>query len=53
MSVTDILDDLFHNAALLAFVAEARAVQGWPALERVKGHAYRLYEEHMAGDHDG
>ena len=40
--------DLFHCCALAAFVAEARAVRGWPAAEPVRRRAYALYEHHLA-----
>lgn len=38
------IDDPFHSCAFLAFVEEARAVQGWPDSERVRQNAYRRYE---------
>ena len=39
-----ILDDLFHWAAWEAFIAEARAVQGWPDPEKTRRRCYALYE---------
>jgi hypothetical protein len=41
----DILDDLFHGCAFIAFVEVARACQGWPDPEAVKRRANQLYEE--------
>ena len=46
--MTDILDDLFHAAALLAYVTVAREQQGWPDSESVRQLAYRLYEQALA-----
>ena len=42
---SDPLDDLFHAAALLAYVTVARTCQGWPDSEAVRQEAYRLYEQ--------
>lgn len=48
MTLDPILDDPFHAIAFAAFIAEARAVQGWPDPERTRQRAYRLYEEELA-----
>lgn len=45
MTDDDIISDLFHNCALVAFVEEARAQQGWPDCEATRRRAYALYEE--------
>ncbi len=44
----DILNDLFHGCALLAFVEQATAEQGWPSSEGTRVRAYQLYEEALA-----
>jgi hypothetical protein len=44
----DILDDLFHGCAFVAYVEVSNACQGWPDSDAVKRHAYRLYEEALA-----
>jgi len=41
----DILDDLFHGAALAAFVEESRLAGGHPCPDKTRRRAYRLYEE--------
>jgi hypothetical protein len=46
--MTDILDDLFHGCALVAYVEAANACRGWPDSETVRRLAYRLYEEALA-----
>ncbi len=48
MTADPMWDEVFHGLAFSAFVAEARAVQGWPDSERVRRAAYRLYEDEMA-----
>lgn len=53
MTPDPILDDLFHWAAWEAFIAEARAVQGWPDPEKTRQRAYRLYEEELAARSGG
>lgn len=45
--MSDPLDEPFLAMALAAFVAEARAVQGWPDSERVRRRAYREYEAEL------
>ena len=45
-----VVRDLFHCCAVAAFVAEARAVQGWPESEPVRRRAYTLYEHHLAAE---
>ena len=40
----DILADLFHHCALVAFVEQAVAQGGWPDPERTRQRAYKLYE---------
>ena len=44
MTSDSILDDLFHGIAFQAFIAEARAVQGWPDPEKTRQRCYALYE---------
>jgi hypothetical protein len=44
----DILDELFHGCAFIAFVEVSHACRGWPESESVKRRAYRLYEEALA-----
>jgi hypothetical protein len=44
----NILDDLFHGCAFLAFVEQARIEQGPPDPEATRRSAYRLYEEALA-----
>jgi hypothetical protein len=44
----DILDDLFHGCAFVAFVEVSCACRGWPDSDAVKRLAYRLYEEALA-----
>jgi len=44
----DILDDLFHGCAFVAFLEVTYASQGWPDPDAVKRMAYRLYEEALA-----
>lgn len=46
--MTDPLDDPFLGLALEAFLAEARAVRGWPDPEATRRRAYRLYEDALA-----
>jgi hypothetical protein len=47
-SSDDILDDLFHACALIAFLQQAAESQGWPDCEATKHRANRLYEEALA-----
>lgn len=44
---SDPLDDLFHWAALVAYVEAANARFGWPDSEEVRRRAYALYEENL------
>ena len=44
----EILDDIFHFCAWQAFIAEARAVQGWPDPEKTRQRCYRMYEAELA-----
>ena len=44
----DILDDLFHGCALVAFVEQARLQQTWPDREQTRRLAFQLYEERLA-----
>ncbi|MFO0851857.1 MAG: hypothetical protein U0871_25320 [Gemmataceae bacterium] len=48
-AVADPLDDPFLGIALEAFLAEARAVRGWPDPEATRRRACRLYEDSLAG----
>lgn len=47
MSDDDILSDLFHGCALVAFVEQARAQRGWPDCEATRRRAYALYEAEL------
>lgn len=47
----DILDDLFHNCALAAFVEQAVACQSWPDMQATRDLAYRLFEQALAEKH--
>lgn len=40
----DILFDLFHNCALIAFVEQANAQQGWPDCEATRLRAFSHFE---------
>jgi hypothetical protein len=44
----DILDDLFHGCALIAYIDQALEEQGPPDCERTRRRAYRYYEEALA-----
>lgn len=48
----DILDDIFHGAALAAFVEESRLAGGHPCPDKTRRRAYRLYEEALADKHE-
>jgi len=48
MTADPILDDLFHACAWQAFIAEARAVQGWPDPEKTRQRCYQMFEEQLA-----
>jgi hypothetical protein len=50
MATTDdeILDDLFHGCALIAYIDQAIEEQGPPDCERTRRRAYRYYEEALA-----
>jgi hypothetical protein len=48
MSDGHIFDDLFHGAALAAFVEQACREQGWPCPDATRWLAYRYYEEGLA-----
>ena len=43
----DLLDDLFHAAALAAYLDEASEHQGPPDSERTRRRAFRYYEEEL------
>lgn len=45
MTLDEILDEPFFAMAFSAFITEARAVQGWPNVEKTRQRAYDLYEE--------
>ena len=47
MSDEDILSDLFHHCALVAFIEQARAQQGPPDCEATRRRAYDLYEAEL------
>jgi hypothetical protein len=44
----DILDDLFHGCALIAYIDQAIEEQGPPDCERTRRRACRYYEEALA-----
>ncbi|TXT36758.1 MAG: Uncharacterized protein FD138_891 [Planctomycetota bacterium] len=44
----DILDDLFHGCAFVAFVEQAALTGGSPCPEATRRLAYRYYEEALA-----
>lgn len=44
----DLLDDLFHGCAWVAFVEEARQQGGWPDVKATRQRAYDLYEAALA-----
>ena len=46
--MTNELGDLFHACALVAYLEEAQACQGWPESELTKRRAYALYEAELA-----
>jgi hypothetical protein len=48
----DILDDLFHGCALVAFLQQAIEQGGPPDSEATRRRAYRLYEEALAARSD-
>ncbi len=48
MTSDDILNDLFHSCALLAYLDQAAEQQGWPDSEATRRRAYRYYEEALA-----
>ncbi len=45
---SDILGDLFHGCAFIAFVEQAAASQAWPCPEATRRRAYELYEQALA-----
>ena len=47
----DILDDLFHGAALAAYVELARTTGGVPDVEATRRLAFRYFEEALAEKH--
>lgn len=47
-SLDELLDDLFHGAAIAAFVEEAGIAQSFPCPEKTKQRAYRYYEHGLA-----
>lgn len=44
----DILDDLFHGCAFVAFLKEARIRQDWPDVVAIRRRAFALYEAELA-----
>jgi hypothetical protein len=48
MTDDSIWSDLFHLCALVAFVEQAAAEQGWPDAEATRRRAFQLYEEALA-----
>jgi len=44
----DILDGLFHGAALRAFLEQAAIERGWPDTEATRRRAFGLYEAELA-----
>jgi hypothetical protein len=43
----DLFDDLFHAAAIAAYLDEASEHQGPPDRERTRRRAFRYYEEEL------
>lgn len=50
-SQDNILDGLFHNCALVAFVEQAISSQDWPDARLTQDRANRLYEQALARKH--
>jgi len=48
MTDDPIWSDLFHHCALVAFLEQAIAEQGWPDPEMTRQRAYRMYEAALA-----
>lgn len=44
------LDNLFHHAALVAFVEQAAIEGNWPTPAATRQRAYDLYESELAND---
>lgn len=44
----DFWDNLFHSCALVAFVEQAKAEQGWPDATATRRRAYQYYEDALA-----
>jgi hypothetical protein len=44
----EILDGLFHGCALIAFLEQAHAEQGWPNAEATRRRAFDYYEQELA-----
>jgi hypothetical protein len=42
--MSGVLDELFHWAALIAYVDAANSRRGWPECEEVRRRAFALYE---------
>lgn len=47
----ELLDDLFHGAAIAAYVEEAALAGKSPCLEKTRQRAYRYFEEELAKKH--
>lgn len=50
--MSDELDDLFHWAAFVAYIDEARAAQTWPDSKKVQRRAYEIYETELRRSND-
>jgi hypothetical protein len=49
----EILDDLFHGCAFLAYMEQAALAQGPPDSEATRRRAYQLYEQALAEKNAG
>ncbi len=47
----NILDDLFHGCALVAYLDEVRRTQDWPGYEATRRRAFHYYEEALRDKH--
>lgn len=49
LELTDVLNDLFHNCAVIAFAEEAAGAGSLtPCMEKTRNRAYQLYEQSLA-----
>lgn len=52
-NIDDLLDDIFHGAALAAFVEEAYLAKDFPCLIKTRQRAYRYFEDALAEKNAG